>query len=182
MTVADDNRGQDKRRGEDKHAKRPKKQRSGLVENKGSPPKYTNYHFLNAPLDHIYAVTDRGLYRSPELMKSERTRRDIKRNCAFHKDIGHTSDRCAALKNEIERLIRADHFKEFFDEQHTTNREERPRQRSLEKVHEVLTIIGRSHLAGESCNAQDPYAKDAKTLPLVQVQKYILKDIGYSFH
>ena len=81
-------------------------------------------------------------------MKNERTRRDIKRNCAFHKDIGHTTDRCVALKDEIERLIRADHFKEFVDEQHAMHSEERPRQRSPEKVHEVLTIISRNHLAG----------------------------------
>ena len=35
----------------------------------------------------------------------------------------------------------------------------------------MLTIIGGSHFAGESCNARDQYAKDAKTLPLAQVQK-----------
>ena len=86
--------------------------------------KYTNYNSLNALLDHIYAVTDRGLYRSPEPMKSEKTRRDIKRNCVFHKDIGHTTDRCVTLKDEIKRLIRADHFKEFVDEQHAMHREE----------------------------------------------------------
>ena len=42
-TVPDGNKGQDKRRGEDKRAKSIKKQRSGLVENKGPPPKCTNY-------------------------------------------------------------------------------------------------------------------------------------------
>ena len=59
-------------------------------------------------------------------MKIERTRRDIKRNCAFHKDVGYTTDRCVAIKDEIERLIRAGHFKEFVDEQHITHREEQP--------------------------------------------------------
>ena len=86
-------------------------------------------------------------------MKSERTRRDIKRNYAFHKDVGHSTDRCVALKDEIKRLIRASHFKEFIDEQHAVNREERPRQQSSEKVHEVLIIIGGSYLARESHNA-----------------------------
>ena len=47
------------------------------------------------------------------------------------------------------------------------NREEHLRQQSPEKVHEVLTIIGGSHLARESRNMQDQYAKDAKALPLV---------------
>ena len=48
-------------------------------------------------------------------MKGDRARRDIKRNCVFHKDIGHNTDRCVALKYEIERLIRVGHFKEFVD-------------------------------------------------------------------
>ena len=81
------------------------------MENRSPPVKYTNYHSLNAPLDHIYAVTDRGLYRSIEPMKTKRMRNGIKRNYAFHKDIGHTMEKCVALKDEIERLIRANHFK-----------------------------------------------------------------------
>ena len=80
-------------------------------------------------------------------------------------------DKCVALKDEIKRLIRADQFKEFVDEQHATHREEQPRQWSPEKVHEVLTIIGGDHLAGESRNAREQYVKDAKTLPLVWVHK-----------
>ena len=154
-TVPDSSKGQDKRQGEDKWAKNSKKQMSGLIKHRGSPPKYTNYHSLNAPFDYIYMVTKKGLYRSPEPMKSEKTRRDIKRNCAFHKDVGHNMHICVALKDEIERLIRANHFKEFVDEQHAANKEEQPRQQSLEKVHEVLTIIGGSHLARESSNASD---------------------------
>ena len=104
-------------------------------------------------------------------MKNERTRKDIKRNCAFHKDIGHTTDRYVALKDKIERLIRTVHFNKFIDDQYVANREERPRQWSPEKVHEILTIICGTHLAGESHNARDQYVKDAKTFPLVRVQK-----------
>ena len=57
-------------------------------------------------------------------MKSKRARIDIKMNCTFHKDAGHTTDRCVALKDEIEMPIRACHFKEFVDEPHAVNREE----------------------------------------------------------
>ena len=93
-----------------------KKQKSGPIKNKGSLPKYTNYHFLTAPLDHIYMVMDRGQYRSLEPKKSNRMGKDVKRNCAFHKDIRHNTDRCVTLKDKIERFIRAGHFKEFVDE------------------------------------------------------------------
>ena len=58
-------------------------------------------------------------------MKCERAQRDIKRNCAFYKDVGHTMDKCVALKDEIERLIRVGHFKEFVDEPQVVNKEER---------------------------------------------------------
>ena len=56
-----DNKSKDKRIGEDKRAKSPKKQKNRPVENKGPLPKYTNYHSLTAPLDHIDAMTDWGL-------------------------------------------------------------------------------------------------------------------------
>ena len=49
-------------------------------------------------------------------MKGDKVRRDVKRNCAFHKDIGHNTDRFVAMKDKIERLIWAVHFKEFVDE------------------------------------------------------------------
>ena len=109
-----------------------KAKKSGSVENKDLFPKCTNYHSLTTPLDHIYAVMERGLYRSLEPMKGNRARRDAKRNCDFHKDIGHNIDMCMALKDKFERLIRAGHFKEFVDEPQLMNKEERPQLRSPE--------------------------------------------------
>ena len=91
------------------------------MENKGPLPKYTNYHALTALLDHVYAVTNRNLNRPPEPMKGDRVCRDIKRNYAFHKDIGHTTDKCMALNDKIERLIGAGYFKEFVDKPQAAN-------------------------------------------------------------
>ncbi|CAA0840482.1 Unknown protein, partial [Striga hermonthica] len=42
---------------------------------------------------------------------STRPRSDI--YCRFHRDYGHTTENCRHLKDEIERLIRAGHLKEF---------------------------------------------------------------------
>ena len=141
------------------------------VENKGPFLKYTNYHSLTTPLDHIYVVADRGLHRSPKPMKGDRARRDMKRKYAFHKDIGHNTNRCVALKYELERLIRVGHFKEFVNEPQAVNREERSRQWSLEKVWEALTMIGGSHLARESRNTSDKYTKDNKAPHLMHIYK-----------
>ena len=49
-------------------------------------------------------------------MKSDRSRRDVKRNCVFHKDIGHNTEMCVAPRDEIEWFMKARHFKEFVDE------------------------------------------------------------------
>ena len=117
---------QNKRKGEDKQARSPKKQKNGLVENKGSLPKYTNSHSLTTPMDHVYAITDKNLYRPPQPMKGDRFCRDIKRNYAFHKDIGHTTDKYVVLKDEIERLIRVGYFKEFVNKPQAANRKEQP--------------------------------------------------------
>ena len=87
------------------------------MEDKAPLLKYTNYHVVNAPVDHIYVVTDKGLYRKPYVIRNDRWRRDVKKNCAFHKDIGHNIESCIAIKDEIERLIKAGYFKEFLEEE-----------------------------------------------------------------
>ena len=79
-----------------------------------------------APLDHVYVVIDKIFIDHLNPMKGDRVCRDIKRNCSFHKDIEHTTDKCVALKDEIKRLIRVGHFKEFVDKPQVANREEQP--------------------------------------------------------
>ena len=83
--------GNDNGKAEEKQRKSPKKPRSGLAKNKAPLPKYTNYHALNASLDHISVMTDKNLYRKPDVIKSDRSRRDVRKNCASHKDIEHNT-------------------------------------------------------------------------------------------
>ena len=61
--MLDGDKSKEKRKGEDNQTKSPKKKRNGQAKNKGPFPKYTNYHSLTTPLDHIYAVTYRSLYK-----------------------------------------------------------------------------------------------------------------------
>ena len=46
-------------------------------------------------------------------MRENRLQRDDRKSSTYHKDIGQNTVKCNALKDEIERLIRARHFKEF---------------------------------------------------------------------
>ena len=69
-------------------------------------------------------------------------RRDVKKNCDYHKDIGHNMVKCNTLRDEIERLIRVGHFREFLENEHqdvVTN--ELSRQRSPQRIRKVLTIF-----------------------------------------
>ena len=116
-------------------------------------------------------VNDENLYEKPEAMKSDRSQRDVKKNYAFHKEIGHNTERCVVLKDKIEMLIRAGHFKEFLDEPQVANREERPRQQSPERIREVMTIIGGLHVTGESRSACDRYAKEARNPPQIHMHR-----------
>ena len=86
-----------------------------MADHKTSLPKYTNYHSLNAPQDHIYAVSDKNLFMTPENIGGNRLRKDVIKNCTYHKDIGHNTVKCNTLRDEIERLIRAEHFRQFLE-------------------------------------------------------------------
>ena len=122
-------------------------------------------------MDHIYVVTDRSLYKQPEAIKGDRSRRDIKKNCTFHKDIGHNTGRYVAIRDEIERIIKTGHFKEFMDDPQKAKREEWSHHRSLDKIREVLTIIGGSHIVGEGRSAHNKYTKEAKAPPSIHVHR-----------
>ena len=148
---AEKKRESENRRAEEKRGNSPKKPRSRLRDYKAPLPKYTNYHALKAPQDHIYAVMDKNLFRKPNGIRGNRSRRDVRKNCAYHKDIGHNTVKCNALRDEIEILIRAGHFKEFLEnEPHVAVTNEQPRQHSSKRIREILTIFGGPHVTGES--------------------------------
>lgn len=71
--------------------------------------------------------------------------------CRFHKDYGHTTDECRHLKDEIERLIRFGHLKEFIYKDRERKRA-RPlqnsgdkRQRPEDRNEESLVDKARNH-------------------------------------
>ena len=73
---------------------------------------------------------DKNLYRQLDAMNRDTSRRDVKQNYAFHKDIRHNTERCVTIKDEIKRLIGASHSKEFLDEPQAATKDEWPHQRS----------------------------------------------------
>ena len=41
--------------------------------------------------------------------------RDVRKNYAYHKDIGYNTMKCNALRDRIERLIQVGYFREFLE-------------------------------------------------------------------
>ena len=63
------------------------------------------------------------------------------------------------------------------NEPQDTKINERPRQRSLERIREVLTIFRGPHVAGESRSTRDWYTKEAWSAPLIDIHRTIERPV-----
>ena len=60
---------------------------------------YMNYTPLNAPIDHVFAVTrDKSIFGELDVIRHDRYKIDDRKFFRFHKDIGHDTSRCNLLK------------------------------------------------------------------------------------
>ncbi|CAA0808215.1 Unknown protein, partial [Striga hermonthica] len=96
-------------------------------ERKGSPKseregqsrgwRKTQHTPLSASNARILEVMEKEIRESvvrwPRTRKDGPTKHKSDLYCRFHKDYGHNTDECRHLKNEIERLIKTGHLKEF---------------------------------------------------------------------
>ncbi|KAL8108705.1 hypothetical protein AgCh_008657 [Apium graveolens] len=75
---------------------------------KGGPgQKFTEYAKLNAPRSQILMEIEKDRdIRWPKPLKADPAKLDKGKYCRFHKDVGHDTDECRQLKDEIEFLIR----------------------------------------------------------------------------
>ncbi|CAA0815055.1 Unknown protein, partial [Striga hermonthica] len=88
------------------------------VEDRFRGPRYEHYKPLNAPQQEILEKMEkRGedkLLAQPKPLPPPRKFSASKdRYCRYHRDYSHATNFCRELKDEIERLIRAGHLKEF---------------------------------------------------------------------
>ncbi|KAL8122123.1 hypothetical protein AgCh_018752 [Apium graveolens] len=74
---------------------------------KGGPgQKFTEYAKLNAPRSQILMEIEKDQdIRWPKPLKVDPAKLDKSKYCRFHKKVGHDTDECRQLKNEIEFLI-----------------------------------------------------------------------------
>ncbi|EXB37469.1 hypothetical protein L484_002569 [Morus notabilis] len=124
-------------------------------------------------VEEVFNQVSRGnLLRRPELMKSDPSRRNQKKFCRFHGNVGHHTNDCADLKDEIERVIREGRLQEFRAERRPRNddhggqndgrrREDNQRPEDREPVGVIRTVLGGPYIGGDSRRSQKDYAHEA---------------------
>ncbi|KAL0345147.1 UNVERIFIED_CONTAM: hypothetical protein Sradi_4346000 [Sesamum radiatum] len=80
-----------------------------------APRGFTHYTPLNALRGEILVVAEQqGLINQwPRKMQDNPKRLKSDKYCRFHRDMGHTTEECHHLQNEIEKLIQQGHLKEY---------------------------------------------------------------------
>ncbi|CAA0812932.1 Unknown protein, partial [Striga hermonthica] len=103
----------------------------------------TQYTPLSATQARILEVMEKEIHDNvikwPKTRKDGPTKPKSNLYCQFHKDYEHNTDDCRHLKDEIERLIKAGHLKEFIykDREKSSRRRERSRSpRKRARTHE----------------------------------------------
>ncbi|XP_074322742.1 uncharacterized protein LOC141659699 [Apium graveolens] len=77
-------------------------------------PRFAEYARLNAPSSQILMEIEKDKdFKWPKPLRGDPEKRDQSRYYRFHKDVGHDTDDCRQLKDEIEYLIRRGKFGRF---------------------------------------------------------------------
>ena len=138
-------------------------------------PVYTTYTKLTQSRENIFlANSTRVPWKRPELLKHQKGKRDTSKFCRFHNDVGHNTDDCRHLKDEIETLIRAGPLAQYARNRVPASRPapkvpaSQPGPRVDQDVPppvvggEISTISGGPHMAGTSRGAQKRYVNEIK--------------------
>ncbi|KAL5564759.1 hypothetical protein UlMin_027923 [Ulmus minor] len=119
-------------------------------------PRFCDYTPTTVPVATIYTENEHlGIFTIPPAIKTPVNRRDNTKYCRYHRDIGHITEECRVLKDEIER-----------------NGDQQPRQPAQENQQpeqegediEVRVIIG-GPATGDTNRARKNYARQARSEP-----------------
>ena len=121
------------------------------------------------------ANEERVHFRRPFPIWTERTKRDQNKYFRYHRDVGHDTNDCHELKDEIEDLIhqgKLDNYVRAPSENQAHSQSPRPQVElppPLEVQGDIGTVYGGPHIGGDLRRAQDRYAWEVRTPPLTNV-------------
>ena len=114
--------------------------------------KYNNFTDLTrSHVDVFLAMEHTGVYKRPDSMRGDCSKRNQNKCYRYHRDVGHTTEECIALKDEIEKLIREGYLRDY-----VRNGGARPHndQGDAGPPSEIRTIFGEPYFTGETRGAQ----------------------------
>ena len=139
-----------------------KKKAKSLDQRVPRPPlnKYTNFTDLTRSREEVFLATEQtGIYKRPDLLQGDHSKRNQNKYYRYNKDVGHTTKECAMLKDEIEKFIHDRYLRDYIRngnaKPHTNQNEAGPRR-------EIKTIFGGPHFSGEMRGAQNHYVREAR--------------------
>ncbi|XP_034707722.1 uncharacterized protein LOC117930990 [Vitis riparia] len=107
--------GQASRSGAERSAKLPDRPRpSGRrqeEQSRSEPPPLTPFSISYEKL--LPMIQDMSDFRWPGSLRTDPSKRDHSKKCAYHKEHGHTTEKCRSLHYLVEKLIRAGHLKQY---------------------------------------------------------------------
>ena len=136
--------------------------------------------------ENIFVATEQQVhYRRPQPLQRDRAQRDPAKFCRFHNDVGHHTNKCRLLKDEIENLIKLGHLHQYSRGVRPQNLQgpnpagpaelpANPPQGPPPVNGRVNTITGGPHLGGTSRVTQNRYVRalnhDGEVMALEQLQ------------
>ena len=119
------------------------------------PSKYTNFINLTGSREEVFlAIEQTGIYKQPNSLRGDRSKRNQNKYYWYHKDVGYTTKECVVLKDEIEKLIRNGYLRDYVRDGRTKPRND---QNEAEPPRKIRTFFGRSYFAGKTRGARNCY-------------------------
>ncbi|XP_022893827.1 uncharacterized protein LOC111408283 [Olea europaea var. sylvestris] len=100
-----------------------KKDRREKERPRAQPYKFREYHPLKASLKEVFMQANtKEAFRRPIVLKNEQAVQRQGRYCRYHRTMGHDTDNCRDLKEEVESLIQRDRLQVFVAKPKKANR------------------------------------------------------------
>uniref|UniRef100_A0A2N9GP47 Uncharacterized protein n=1 Tax=Fagus sylvatica TaxID=28930 RepID=A0A2N9GP47_FAGSY len=139
------------------------------------PVKFSSFTPLNTPIDKLLLqIQDDPSLRWPGKIRSDPNSRPKNLYCRFHRDHGHLTEECVALKEQVETLIRQGKLQKYVNRPTNTRPAKPPVQREQAEpnrpgpVGEIRTIVGGPASGGTSRASRKAYARQVHNIMVVQ--------------
>uniref|UniRef100_A0A2N9H5N1 Integrase catalytic domain-containing protein n=1 Tax=Fagus sylvatica TaxID=28930 RepID=A0A2N9H5N1_FAGSY len=139
------------------------------------PVKFSSFTPLNTPIDKLLLqIQDDPSLRWPGKIRSDPNSRPKNLYCRFHRDHGHLTEECVALKEQVETLIRQGKLQKYVNRPTNTRPAKPPVHREQAEpnrpgpVGEIRTIVGGPASGGTSRASRKAYARQVHNIMVVQ--------------